>query len=1065
MNDLRRSLVVRVGMLGVVVTGLTCGKDPVPPENRRPVAVGSMPDTTLVEGDVYTRNVAEYFNDPDDDDLNYTALSSNASVATASAAGETMTVRAVAEGTATVTVTATDEDGLSATQDFEVTVERPNQRPVVVVQIPDLTLTEGDTTRVDVSGVFNDPDGDALVFTAVSDAPGTATAAVDGTEVAVAGIAPGATTVVVTATDPEGLAVADTFAVTVEKRNEAPVAVGEVPPVDMVEGEEFTATVSQFFHDPDDDELTYTAEPSDTAVVTTSMASDTITVTAVAPGMATITVTATDPEGLFATQTAEFTVEKANRAPVIADTIGHQTLNTGETLVLDVSKNFTDPDGDTLVYTAESDDAGVATVEVDGSEVTIAGIGVGSAIVTVTATDPGGLSVSQAFAANVEENRAPEISDSIAARTLDEGDSATLDLDDHFTDPDGDTLVYEASSGDTSVATVAVDGSELTIAGVAEGSATLTVTATDPDGLSAMQSFAATVETPNRAPEPVDEISPVTMTEGERSTSDVSRYFVDPDGDELVYTAKSSDGGVATVAVLGDSLIADAVDAGTATVTVTATDPDGLSATQTAEFTVKPPNQAPRAVGEFAEQSLVRGDTIKLDVSDKFMDPDGDTLTYKASSSDDAIVTAGTDGDTVVIVGTGKGKATVTVTATDPEGLSATQEISVLAGAPRAVRKIPGIGLAVDDTARVDVSDYFEDPDDDELVYSVVSSKRSIARASVSGSTVSVEARAAGRVTVTVTATDPQDLSATQEFRVAVASPLPLHDVFVVVDTAGDVDTLSSVSLDMAGYFGDTDSVFDYEAEVGRDTVAEIESVKATVVTLEPLVVDTAVLNDTVLFDTTTISVTATDDDGLSVMQEAMVRVAPVDYEAWALIEITDEGKVKAGLLTLSDCFELNGFTWGDSVYTVHWSEWQVRKGSGWVRLPGTYAELEVCSYDDLPDEDPGIYRFVGEASVWTADTTDRDTVRDLRRADNTIEIEDNGPPPPWDLSSAPEPAQGPAGAGAPRPRVTAAPAPHRRSARRRPGRRSRRGCSGRACARTSSARPPSARRARYRRR
>ena len=1062
----RRSLPVRLAMLAVVTTGFTCGGETVPPENQRPVAVGTIPDTTLVEGDVYTRNIAEFFNDPDDDALNYTALSSNATVAAASMSGATLTVRAVAEGTATVTITATDPDGLSASQNFGVTVERPNRAPVVEEEIEDRTLAEGDTIVVDVSGNFSDPDGDALTFTAESDDTDVATVTVDGSDIAVVGVVPGSAFVSVTATDPGGLSVTEAFAVTVERRNRAPVAVGEVPPVTMFEGEVFVAPVSPFFDDPDGDELTYAAASSDTEVVTTAMSSDTITVTAVAPGMATITLTATDPDGLSATQTAEFTVEKVNRAPVIADTIPHRTLTEGDTLVLDVSDNFSDPDGDTLVFTVESDDTTAVTVSVDGSEVTIVAVAVGSAVVSVTATDPDGLSVTQVFDVAVQEpNQAPVPVDTMPDVSLFVKKEFSTTVSQFFSDPDGDTLIYTAESSDTAVVTARVSGDTLIVTAVVQGTATITVTATDPGGLSAVQTASATVV--NRAPEAVGEIPPVTMGEGEQFAEDVSQFFADPDGDELTYMAESSDKAVVTAQVSGDSMTVKGVAGGTATITVTATDPGGLSATQTAEFTVKKPNQAPVPVGEIAEQSLVRGDTIMLDVSGNFVDPDGDELTYTAASSDDAVVTADADGDTVTIVGTGKGRATVTVTATDPDGLSATQEISVVAGAPRAVGEIPGQAITDGDTAKVDVSGNFEDPDGDPLVYTVSSSSRSVARATVSGSTVTIVARAPGRATVTVTATDPDDLSATQEFGVAVAAPLPVHDLFVVVDTAGDVDTLTHVVLDMAGYFGDTDSVFEYDVETGRDAVAKVDAVDGTVVTIEPLEVDTAVIDDEVLFDTTTVSVTATDEDGLSVTQTTLVRVAPVDYEVWEAFKITEDGKFELGGLALSGCFTIDGFVFGLTVYTVHRSEWQVQKGTGWVQVSGTYAELKVCAYEDLPDEAPGTYRLVGEVTTWPADTADTDpgdTVRVLRKSENEIIIEDERPPPP-DLASAAYAAPGRAGGEPQRPRAAAALTPPRRSGLRRPVQRSRRGCSGPACARTSSVRPPSTRRARYRRR
>ncbi len=77
-------------------------------------------------------------------------------------------------------------------------------------------------------------------------------------------------------------------------------------------------------------------------------------------------------------------------------------MNTGESISVDVSSYFSDPDGDALTYTASSSNTGVATVGVSGSTVTVTGAAQGSATVRVTATDPGGLSATQSFAVTVE---------------------------------------------------------------------------------------------------------------------------------------------------------------------------------------------------------------------------------------------------------------------------------------------------------------------------------------------------------------------------------------------------------------------------------------------------------------------------------------------------------------------------------------------------------------------------------------------------------------------------------------------------------------------------------------
>ena len=85
------------------------------------------------------------------------------------------------------------------------------------------------------------------------------------------------------------------------------------------------------------------------------------------------------------------------------------------------------------------------------------------------------------------------------------------------------------------------------------------------------------------------------MTAGESTTLNVASAFSDPDGDALSYTAVSSNAGVASVMLSATNLTMAAVSAGTATVTVTARDPAGLSAGATVNVTVTEPNRPPVA--------------------------------------------------------------------------------------------------------------------------------------------------------------------------------------------------------------------------------------------------------------------------------------------------------------------------------------------------------------------------------------------------------------------------------------------------------------------------------------
>ena len=134
-----------------------------------------------------------------------------------------------------------------------------------------------------------------------------------------------------------------------------------------------------------------------------------------------------------------------NRPPAVVSAIEAVTVEAGGTLVVDASGHFADPDGDALEYAASSSGPGVASASAAGAEVTVAGVSPGTAEVTVTARDAGGLAASQPFTVTVP-NRAPAVVSAIAAVTVEAGGALVVDASGHFVDPDGDALEYAVSS-------------------------------------------------------------------------------------------------------------------------------------------------------------------------------------------------------------------------------------------------------------------------------------------------------------------------------------------------------------------------------------------------------------------------------------------------------------------------------------------------------------------------------------------------------------------------------------------------------------------------------------------
>ena len=155
---------------------------------------------------------------------------------------------------------------------------------------------------------------------------------------------------------------------------------------------------------------------------------------------------------------------------------------------MEVASHFTDSDGDTLRFRAASSNPAVAAADADGSVVTARALSRGSATVTVAAADPDGLETTLGFDVTVPSS-APWIIAPLPDLDLDVGAERVLHASDYFSDPDGDALRLEAASSNQAAVEVAPSRDSIVVKGVSMGSATVAVSAVDPEGLAAQQSF------------------------------------------------------------------------------------------------------------------------------------------------------------------------------------------------------------------------------------------------------------------------------------------------------------------------------------------------------------------------------------------------------------------------------------------------------------------------------------------------------------------------------------------------------------------------------------------------
>ena len=188
-----------------------------------------------------------------------------------------------------------------------------------------------------------------------------------------------------------------------------------------------------------------------------------------------------------------------NQNPMAGDDIADQMVLVGGTAT--VESTLSDHEGDDLTYTVSSSDDMIATATNDGAMITITGVAAGDATITVTGMDTEMGSGMQTIMVTVNPSehgphgRARRIADGqmvYVGAVHRHGRRVRLMT---FSDADMDMLTYSAESDmmDWYATVSMVDGSMVTITGVAEGMATITVTAMDPDGATAMQEIMVTV--------------------------------------------------------------------------------------------------------------------------------------------------------------------------------------------------------------------------------------------------------------------------------------------------------------------------------------------------------------------------------------------------------------------------------------------------------------------------------------------------------------------------------------------------------------------------------------------
>lgn len=469
----------------------------------------------------------------------------------------------------------------------------------------------------------------------------------------------GAFTVEVSATDTLGATAGQSFTMTVENVNDAPIVVTPLTTQVAIQDQPFSFRIpGDTFTDIDTgDQLAYSATLANGDPLPDWLQFDASTSTLSGiPGNKNVgdigvKVTATDLAGAAVENTFNMTVTNVNDAPVVVSALVDQAAMEDQTFSFQIPDgSFKDIDtGDTLTYTATQVDGSclpgwlifnAATQTFSG---TPGNDNVGAVSVQVTATDLAGATTNSSFILDVVNvNDAPVIASALADQAATEDQTFNYQIPaSSFKDIDaGDTLTYSATlvDGSSLPGWLTFDVATKTFFGIPGndnvGAESVQVTATDRAGATANSTFAITIANVNDAPVATTAIPDLTTRTGVAFSWQLPvNTFTDVDaGDSLALGATLANGDLLPSWLVFDATTQTfsgtpaAGSTGNIGIQLTATDLSGATANSSFNLSVTRGNSAPIAVRDSAtaiEDTHIR---VSGNVLVNDSDPDPGTL-------------------------------------------------------------------------------------------------------------------------------------------------------------------------------------------------------------------------------------------------------------------------------------------------------------------------------------------------------------------------------------------------------------------------------------------------------
>ena len=678
----------------------------------------------------------------------------------------------------------TDADGATSIATVNIGIGAVNDAPVITTPIADQADADADGILLDVSGNFDDVDGDALTYTASGLPPGLTidplTGVISGTLTSDASDA-GTYPVTILVEDGNGGMISETFNWVVV--NPAPVAINDsytTPEDTPVNG-----IVATNDSDPDGDSVVYsqTSLPANGVVSFNADGSFTYTPDANFSGTDSFTYTVTDAGGETATATVDIVITPVNDAPTLASPLDDQDDLDSDVISVDVASSFADGDSPTLTYTATGlppglsiDSAGLITGTIDSSA-SVNGV----YTVSVTADDGQGGTVTEDFNWTVD-NPVPVATND--GYTTPEDTNVVGNVAGNDSDPDGDALTFAVTTGPSNGSVTMNPDGTFTYSPEADftGTDTFEYEVTDVDGATTMATVTIDITPVNDPPVVTTPTPDQADLDADNVSVNVTDAFEDVDNPNLTFTVTGLPAGLTFDPATG--LVTGTIEPGESsngpfTITVTADDGAGGVASDTFTWTVD--NLAPVAVDDvFATDEDV---TLSDSVANNDSDPDGDAVTFKLlpGGPNNGMLSFNPDGTFIYIPDAnfiGQDSFDYEICDADGDVSTATAVINI-----GPVNDPPVVDTPITDQINidtdaivVDISGNFSEPEGEGLTFSATGLPPGLmldpGTGIISG-TLDSSASQGGPYTVVVTATDPIGASTTDTFAWVVNNPAP----------------------------------------------------------------------------------------------------------------------------------------------------------------------------------------------------------------------------------------------------------------------------------------------------